>query len=180
MTRNLIGTISRSMTGVADIALTDAAAGLWAFSLDFYARPGVSAALIELQDCPGFDINLVLFALWHGVSGRGRLDAERLAAANQAVRAIRSEIIEPLRVLRRRLRTDPNPDIQRLREAIKALELDAEKIAQSRLVGCAEPHINDLDSAERRSAAEANLALYIGSDPVSGAVIRRTLEGLVQ
>ena len=127
------------MTGVADIPLADAAAGLWEFSLDFYARPGVSAALIELQDRAGLDVNLILFALWHGLSGRGRLDDERLAVADQAVRAIQTEIVTPLRALRRRLRTDPDADIQHLREAIKALELDAEKIAQARLAGCAGP-----------------------------------------
>ena len=45
---------------------------LWRFSLTFYARPGVSEALIALQDRAGFDVNLMLFALWLGVSGRRR------------------------------------------------------------------------------------------------------------
>jgi uncharacterized protein (TIGR02444 family) len=169
------------MNRVADIPIADAAAGLWAFSLDFYARPGVSAALIELQDRAGLDINLILFALWHGLSGRGRLDDERLAVADQAARAIQTEIIMPLRALRRRLRTLGDADIQSLREAIKALELDAEKIAQARLAGCAASPAADVDAVERLAAAEANLSLSLGADQAHAAaagVIRQALEEL--
>jgi uncharacterized protein (TIGR02444 family) len=167
------------MTGVADIPPADAAAGLWEFSLDFYVRPGVSAALIELQDRAGLDVNLILFALWHGLSGRGRLDGKRLMVADEAARAIQTEIVMPLRALRRRLRTDPDADIQRLRESIKALELDAEKIAQARLAGCAGPPAADIDPAERRAAAKANLTLSLGADQAHAAaavVICRALE----
>lgn len=169
------------MNEVADIPMADATAGLWEFSLDFYARPGVSAALIELQDRAGLDVNLILFALWHGLSGRGRLDHERLAAAAQAARAIQTEIVMPLRALRRRLRTVPDADVQRLREAIKALELDAEKIAQARLAGCAGPPAIDVDPVERLAAARANLTLSLGPDRALSAeagVIRRALEEL--
>jgi hypothetical protein len=55
--------------------------GLWPFALGFYARPGVAAALIALQDNAGVDVDLVLFAMWLGLSGGGRLDAPGLAAA---------------------------------------------------------------------------------------------------
>jgi uncharacterized protein (TIGR02444 family) len=171
------------MTPVADIPLTDAAADLWEFSLDFYARSDVSGALIELQDRAGLDVNLILFALWHGLSGRGRLDGERLVAADQAVLRIRADIIAPLRALRRRLGTGPDSDIQRLRGAIEALELDAEKIAQARLAECAGPPAADADPADCLAAAGANLALYLGCDEARGAaaaVIRKALEGLVR
>ncbi len=169
------------MTWVADIATADAAAGLWALSLDFYARPGVAAALIELQDHAGLDVNLILFALWHGLSGRGRLDDQRMAVAEQAAGAIQTEIVTPLRALRRRIRTDPDADIQRLREAIKALELDAEKIAQARLAGSAGPPATDVDPVQRLAAASANLTLSLGAGRAHGAaagVIRRALEEL--
>jgi uncharacterized protein (TIGR02444 family) len=171
------------MNRVADIPIAGAAGGLWAFSLDFYARPGVSAALIELQDCAGLDVNLILFALWHGLSGRGRLDDERLAVADHAIRAIQTEIIMPLRALRRRFRTDPDADIQRLRDAIKALELDGEKIAQARLAGCAAPPATDVDPVERLAAAEANLTLSLGANQAHTAaagVIRQVLEKLAR
>jgi uncharacterized protein (TIGR02444 family) len=169
------------MNRVADIPIAGAAGGLWEFSLDFYARPGVPEALIELQDRAGLDVNLTLFALWHGLSGRGRLDDERLAIADQAARAIQTEIVMPLRALRRRFRTDPDADIQSLRESIKALELDAEKIAQARLAGCAGPVATDVDPVERLAAARANLTLSLGADQAHGpaaGVIRRALEEL--
>ena len=52
----------------------------WRFSLVFYERPGVADALIALQDRGGFDVNLILFALWLGISGRGLLGGDTLAA----------------------------------------------------------------------------------------------------
>ena len=132
-----------------------------------------------MQDRAGLDVNLILFALWHGLSGRGRLDGKGLALADDAVRTIRADIITPLRALRRRLRTDPDADIQRLREAIKALEFDAERVAQARLAGGAGAPVADVDPAERFAAARANLALSLGADLAKGAaaaVIRRALE----
>ena len=72
----------------------------WRFSLAFYARPGVAEALIALQDRAGFDVNLILFGLWVGLSGRGRLDGELLAAARRATERLRTEIVAPLRALR--------------------------------------------------------------------------------
>src|SRR5215470_5475198 len=101
---------------------------LWRYSLAFYARPGVSEALLALQDRAGCDVNLILYALWLGVSGGGRLTKGELARADLIARPIRTEIVEPLRALRRKLRAKPDADIQRLRESIKALELDAERV----------------------------------------------------
>ena len=37
---------------------------LWDFAVDTYARTGVEAALLELQDAEGADVLLVLYALW--------------------------------------------------------------------------------------------------------------------
>src|SRR5215510_7813899 len=94
---------------------------LWRFSSDFYPLPGVAPALIALQDRDGLDVNLILFALWLGVVGRGPLDQANLAAAERAVRDIKTEIVEPLRALRRRLKGKRDKDVQDLREGVKAL-----------------------------------------------------------
>jgi uncharacterized protein (TIGR02444 family) len=142
---------------------------LWCFSLAFYARPGVSQALIALQDRAGCDVNLMLFALWLGVSGRSRLTKEELAIADRIVRPIRADIVEPLRALRRKLRPDPDADVQRLREGIKALELAAEKVIQDRLCRTARPAFGDTDPAARAAAAHANLALYLGPEMTCSA-----------
>jgi uncharacterized protein (TIGR02444 family) len=135
---------------------------LWRFSLSFYARPGVSEALIALQDRAGFDVNLMLFALWLGVSGRS-LTKEELAITDQIAQPIRADIVEPLRALRRKLRADPDADIQGLREGIKALELAAEKVIQVRLGRSARPG-GGADPAARAAAARTNLALYLGPE----------------
>ena len=63
------------------------------FSLAFYARPGVSEALIALQDHARCDVNLMLFALWLGVSGRSRLTKEELAIADRVARPIGADKI---------------------------------------------------------------------------------------
>ncbi|MBV8133281.1 MAG: TIGR02444 family protein [Alphaproteobacteria bacterium] len=135
---------------------------LWRFSLAFYARMGVPEALIALQDRAGCDVNLMLFALWLGVSGRSRLTKKGLEIADRIARPIRTSVVEPLRALRRRLKPDPDADVQRLREGIKALELAAEKVIQDRLGRTAQPPLCDTDPAARAAAAYANLALYLG------------------
>jgi uncharacterized protein (TIGR02444 family) len=152
---------------------------LWRFALAFYAQPNVSAALLGLQDSAGCDINLILFALWLGVSGRSRLTSEALDTADRLAWPIRSAVVEPLRALRRKLRSDPDADIQRLREGVKALELEAEKLILDRLARTAEAPSSATDPASRLTAAHANLALYLGSETSGGthaATIRKALQ----
>jgi uncharacterized protein (TIGR02444 family) len=151
---------------------------LWRFSTAFYARAGVAEALIKLQDRAGFDVNLILFALWSGLSGRNRFTAAELAAAERAAGPIRSDLVEPLRALRRRLRSNPDADIQELREEIKRLELSAERILQNRLARIARTPGGENDPASRHAAAEANLALYLGlaaAGSAEAAIIRDAL-----
>ena len=155
---------------------------LWRFSLAFYARPCVSEALIALQDRAGCDVNLMLFALWLGVSGRN-LTKEELAIADRIARSIKANIVEPLRALRRKLRADPDLDIQHLREGIKALELTAEKAIQVRLGRTARPGGSSADPAVRAAAAHANLALYLGPEMAcsrEAATIGEALEAFIQ
>ena len=165
------------MTGSAD-ELSDNEA-LWRFSLAFYARPGVSEALIALQDRAGCDVNLMLFALWLGVSGRSPLTKEELAIAGRIVRPISADIVEPLRALRLKLSSDPDADVQRLREGIKALELAAEKVVQDRLGRTVGPVFGDTDPTVCTAAAYANLALYLGPEmtcSVEATTIAEALE----
>jgi uncharacterized protein (TIGR02444 family) len=162
--------------------ISDAVGGeeLWDFSLKFYAHPGVSEALLALQDRDGSDINLILFALWLGLSGRVPLTDAGLARAAEAIRAISAEIVAPLRALRRKLRSEPDSDVQQLREGVKRLELAAEKAVQHRLARLAGSSVIPLDPAARLAAAAANLALYLGparADSAAAAALRDALEG---
>jgi len=156
---------------------------LWRFSLAFYERPGVSDALVALQDHRGCDVNLMLFSLWHGVSGRSRLTDKELVIADQIVRPIKAGIVKPLRALRRKLRSDTDADVQRLREGVKALELKAERVIQDRLARLAGPPGSDADPARRATAAHANLALYLGPERTrspEAATIREALAAFVR
>src|SRR5437763_7813865 len=106
---------------------------LWRFSLALYARPGVAAALLALQDRAGHDVNLMLYALWLGVCQRRRLEAAELAAAAAATQALNSEAVAPLRQLRRRLKEAPDAELAALRRRALRLELAAERLVQYRL-----------------------------------------------
>jgi uncharacterized protein (TIGR02444 family) len=142
---------------------------LWDFSSDFYSLPRVAPALIALQDRDGLDVNLMLFALWCGVTGRGPLDHGNLAAAERAVRDIGTEIIAPLRALRRRLKGSPDKDVQSLRGGVKTLELAAERLAQDRLAHRVGPADRGVSAEARLAAAHANLVLYLGPRAVATA-----------
>jgi uncharacterized protein (TIGR02444 family) len=151
--------------------------GLWGFSLAFYDRPGVAAALIALQDDAGLDVNLTLFALWLGLSGRGRLDRAALDAAEREIGTLHGKVILPLRALRRGLKRAADGDIQRLRDRIKELEIEAEHMAQRRLAAHAGP-VTRAEGGERLADAVTNLALCLGPQAAGAAVavLRTELE----
>ncbi len=156
---------------------------LWHFSCAFYAQPGVSEALIALQDRAGLDVNLILFALWRGACRLHRLSHAELMAAERSAGPIRAAIVLPLRALRRKLRSDRDADVQRLRERIKRLEMAAERIVQRRLARLAGTPASDTAPAARGAAAQANLALVLGPK-MAGAVeatkIREALDAFLR
>ena len=150
----------------------------WRFSLAFYTHPGVAEALIALQDRGGFDVNLMLFALWRGAVHRHCLDEAELREAEAAVALLHRDVVTPLRALRRRLKSSSEPDIQALRRRVAALELAAERQAQSRLAATISPARAE---NERGAAAQANLALYLGTEIQSAeaAVLRQALDAFI-
>jgi uncharacterized protein (TIGR02444 family) len=139
---------------------SSSAEGFWRFSLAFYARPQVAEALIALQDRAGHNANLILFGLWAGACEGARLDSSAVAAARAAIEPLDRAIVAPLRTLRRRLKADPDIDVQALRRRIAALELAAERRVQYRLAA----NLRYGDPADGRlAAAQANLALILGA-----------------
>jgi uncharacterized protein (TIGR02444 family) len=139
----------------------------WNFSLAFYGRPGVSPACLELQDRHGRDVNLVLYACWVGLSGRGRLTAADLAHAAAMNDPWRQAVVEKLRAARRAIR-EQAADAAEFYAAVKAVELEAEQIAQHRLSRLA-PSAAVAASIERRADAAINLAFYLESDRARAA-----------
>jgi uncharacterized protein (TIGR02444 family) len=149
----------------------------WRFSLAFYARPGVEKALLLLQDERGIDVDLVLYALWLGACGRGRLDRERLEQAEERVSRLREEVVTPLRALRRRLRAGREPDLHSLYEGVKRLELAAEKVEQARLAALSGP-AGALGAEEAFADAASGLSFYLGNEEAKGEAARTVLEAL--
>jgi uncharacterized protein (TIGR02444 family) len=95
---------------------------LWAFCLTLYARPGVAQACLALQDRHGADIPLLLAVLWHGLRGYGPAP---LAKWRRLSKAWQHDAVIPLRNLRRAMKG--RDGWEEIREAIKRLELAAEK-----------------------------------------------------
>jgi uncharacterized protein (TIGR02444 family) len=140
----------------------------WRFSLRFYALPEVAPACLALQDEANVDVNLLLFLLFLAEQGRAvtRDDVARLDAA---IAPWRSHVVEPLRAVRRRLKTGVG-DVslatsEPLRTMVKKIELEAERLEQGRLENEA---LTLGKPAPREAAARANLAAYeahLGSLP---------------
>jgi uncharacterized protein (TIGR02444 family) len=137
----------------------DPGAEFWDFTLSFYGRDGVSPACIALQDDHAKDVNLALFCCWLGISGRGRITAARLAAADAVITPWRQQVIEPLRAARRALKAIAGPGSEGIYAAVKKVELEGERLGQQRLAALAPPR-SDVSAADAREDAAANLALY--------------------
>jgi uncharacterized protein (TIGR02444 family) len=100
---------------------------LWSCSLATYARPGVEHACLYLQSA-GANVCLLLCGLW--------LEQRGVACNEQRVRQLEAlvepwdmEVVQPLRALRTQWKNLANDDpvLKKLREQMKALELEAER-----------------------------------------------------
>jgi uncharacterized protein (TIGR02444 family) len=110
---------------------------LWDFSLRFYAMPGVPQACLALQDRHGTDVNLLMFAAWTGCGCGIALSRTDLADIDARVHAWRTEVVQPLRAVRRNLKSTAHQqfheDASALRQRTKDLELEAERLLQEHL-----------------------------------------------
>ncbi|MCG7506883.1 TIGR02444 family protein [Mesorhizobium retamae] len=104
---------------------------LWPFMLSVYARPGIAAACLRLQEAHGLDIPLMLAVLHGGVSGRVP-GLEQIQAFDRNCRIWREAAILPLREARRTMKSHQwlasQPRVPSLREHVKAAELEAERV----------------------------------------------------
>jgi len=108
-------------------------ADLWSFALSTYARPGVEAACLRLQE-QGADVCLLLCGAW--LEQRGvAYKPERIQALQQIAQPWRVQVVEPLRQMRVQWRDLAQQDAQlaSLREQVKTLELEAERTLLARL-----------------------------------------------
>ena len=108
-------------------------ADLWSFALSTYARPGVEAACLRLQE-QGADVCLLWCGAWLEQRGVAQTP-ERLQALQQLARPWRVQVVEPLRQVRVQWRAMAQQDTQlaSLREQVKTLEVEAERALLARL-----------------------------------------------
>lgn len=111
---------------------------LWNFALELYARAGVEQACLELQEA-GNDVCLLLTGAWLQRRGVRCLD-ERLQALQALAGPWQREVVTPLRQVRQDWRANAGQDAElaALREQVKKLELQAERILLERLQALAE------------------------------------------
>ncbi|MHC6227992.1 TIGR02444 family protein [Pseudomonas sp. X10] len=106
---------------------------LWNYALALYARPGVEAACLGLQD-QGGDVCLLLCGAWLQARGVPASEA-RVQALREVAGPWQREVVGPLRCLRQQWRDQAaeDPQLAALREQVKGLELEAERRLLERL-----------------------------------------------
>jgi uncharacterized protein (TIGR02444 family) len=113
--------------------------GLWDWALAAYARPGVAPVCLALQAGHDQNIPLLLAAAWAAEQGR-TLDLDRAVAV---ARAWEADVVGPLRSARRGLKMSQNPipdsGREALRETVKAVEVEAERLLLAALESLAWP-----------------------------------------
>ena len=143
--------------------MTNAADGtFWSFTLELYGKAGVAPALIGLQDRLGLDVNMLLYCCWSGAAGRV-LSRDDLKAVEAVAEPWQSEVVRPLRSLRRRLRGGfgamPADRVAAYRKRINELEIEGEHIAQNAM---GEPPRGERSAGTSTAAAvAANLKGYL-------------------
>jgi uncharacterized protein (TIGR02444 family) len=128
---------------------------IWDWALAAYARPGVPAACLALQDRHGQNTSLLLWAVWAETADPGLLRrAAEVAAGWEQIALV------PLREVRRALKPacPPIDDAARegLREDVKAAELRAERVLMETLeslAGAASGGAHAFDALKAAAAA---------------------------
>lgn len=151
---------------------------LWGFATALYRRPGVAPACLALQDGYGADIPLLLAAIWHGETGRGRLDRGQAGDWRACARLWRSTAIVPLRAARTAIRpaAKADPAIDRLRRAILAAELAAERLLLRDLETLSRPS-TATDPRTGRADARFNAGIFV-RDPRARTRLTKIISAL--
>ncbi len=161
----------------------------WQFSLAVYGREGAGRACLSLQDRLGADVNLLLFCCWLGAA-RGRiLSPDELRMLIKAVAPWRSNVVTPLRGVRRYLKQTGEADsglphelVVSLKAAVADDELVAERVEQGLLIvtlnWLRDEHRRR--SGNRRQTARENLNGYVAAAGLDATdVDRQAFDDLV-
>jgi uncharacterized protein (TIGR02444 family) len=157
--------------------MVDPAERFWNWTLAFYGGPGISPAFLHLQDSHNADVNILLFLLWQAALGTSALDAADCATLDAAIATWRTEVIGPLRSLRRHLKGQGEDEV---RTPVAAAELAAERSSQRRLVAALGER-GAASGGPRETAAQgfAAYAEFLAA-PFDAAAMATLLDALVQ
>jgi uncharacterized protein (TIGR02444 family) len=135
----------------------------WLFSLSFYAHDDVAKSLIQSQDSCGLDVNVVLHILWLACQKR-QLSVDDIVAIESSVELWKTDIVLPLRKIRRALKAPEEKyagvDTIALREKIKAVELESEKLQQDFMFRLKNAEQWGSPQSDISIAADTNLLAY--------------------
>jgi uncharacterized protein (TIGR02444 family) len=162
------------MMGEARSHAGSAGEAFWRFSLALYSRPGVAAALLELQDRAGANVNLVLYALWLGATQQRAIGAAEIVAAERSAAPL-SAAGDEIRGLRRGLKARSDGGLRDLQRRALQLELAAERQVQRRLAAVPAFGASHRAGEAGLAAALANLACVLGG--AAGSSEARVLRG---
>lgn len=140
----------------------EAGSPFWDYSLRTYAKPGVAQACLELQNNYGVDVNILLFLMWCAGEGR-RVSASDVTEIAAFIGPWARQVVLNLRTVRQVLKDTAWPvdeaGKERLRNSVKACELEAERLEQESLYARF-PLDRFTPGNDRRDAALANMAAY--------------------
>lgn len=135
----------------------------WHFCVDFYAKPQVADACLELQNRGGVDVNVLLFGIWLGSAFAHPLSAEEIGQIAQTTEPWNASVVRPLRELRTHLKPRAQHDmaVSQLRQQVKDSELFAEKLQCAHLFALhAKFHVTRTNG-DRLTAVEKNLTSVV-------------------
>ena len=139
----------------------------WDWMLQVYPRPGVSEALIALQDREGLNVNALLFCIWLACRN-GRLTLDLATEMERLNKDWANAIVAPVRTTRRLLKTsDLIADDQKadIRKRIQGIELELEQLHCALLESRAAPDCADgeTEPETRIELANDNLRQYFAA-----------------
>lgn len=147
----------------------------WDYSVRVYGLPQVSGNCLRLQDEFGFDVNLLLFACWHGHT-HGEFGADFLHEARIFSQLWSRNLVQPLRQTRRWMKSPVEIEallqtnestlnsFKHLREQLKALELESEKLQENILESLVSTPSRDMTPGQKLSSSAANVRLLAESN----------------
>ncbi|MEE2997206.1 MAG: TIGR02444 family protein [Pseudomonadota bacterium] len=147
----------------------------WNFSLEVYMSHGVGPACLELQTRHQLDVNILLYCMWAGASGRGALTGSQMASVDAAVKEWHQDVVRALRAVRVRMKTGvgnaPDDLTEALRQRIQKIEIDCEHVEQLILANTVDLAANGAKTnTERLEDAVSNISSYFATfGEVSGA-----------